>query len=57
MTYEAFVADTKTQDAVIRNLEILGEAAKSLSDERRARYPAVASRLGTAEQNGDSASC
>jgi uncharacterized protein with HEPN domain len=41
MTYEAFVADTKTQDAVIRNLEILGEAAKSLSDERRARYPDI----------------
>lgn len=38
MTYEAFVADTKTQDAVIRNLEIVGEAAKNLSRELRARY-------------------
>lgn len=28
MTYEAFLADTKTQDAVIRNIEIVGEAAK-----------------------------
>ena len=26
MTYQAFVEDTKTQDAVIRNLEIIGEA-------------------------------
>ena len=41
MTYESFVADTKTQDAVIRNLEILGEATKNLSEELRAKYPAV----------------
>lgn len=41
VTYTSFVADTKTQDAVIRNLEILGEATKRLSEELRARYPAV----------------
>ena len=35
MTYEAFLADTKTQDAVIRNLEIIGEATKNLSAELR----------------------
>jgi uncharacterized protein with HEPN domain len=29
------VKDTKTQDAVIRNLEILGEATKNLSEELR----------------------
>ena len=28
---EAFLADTKTQDAVIRNFEIIGEAVKNLS--------------------------
>lgn len=28
---EAFFADTKTQDAVIRNLEVIGEAVKNLS--------------------------
>ncbi|MBI3943611.1 MAG: DUF86 domain-containing protein [Chloroflexi bacterium] len=33
MTYESFLADIKTQDAVIRNLEIIGEAAKNLSAE------------------------
>lgn len=33
MTYQAFVEDTKTQDAVIRNLEIIGEATKNLSKE------------------------
>jgi len=32
MSYDTFVADTKTQDAVIRNIEIIGEAAKNLSE-------------------------
>jgi uncharacterized protein with HEPN domain len=32
MTYEDFLEDTKTQDAVIRNIEIIGEAAKNISD-------------------------
>ena len=41
MKYESFVADPKTQDAVVRNLEILGEAAKNLSDELRAKYPSI----------------
>lgn len=40
-TYEAFLQDTKTQDAVIRNLEIIGEAVKNLSEEIRQRYSAV----------------
>lgn len=38
MTYEAFLADIKTQDAVIRNLEIIGEATKNLSQGLRARH-------------------
>lgn len=41
MTYEAFLTDTKTQDAVIRNLEIIGEAAKSLSEKLRANRPNI----------------
>lgn len=41
MTFETFLRDMKTQDAVIRNLEIIGEAAKRLSDEVRQRYPAI----------------
>ena len=32
-------SDMKTQDAVIRNLEIIGEATKNLSAELRAKYP------------------
>ncbi|MGZ8846511.1 MAG: HepT-like ribonuclease domain-containing protein [Pyrinomonadaceae bacterium] len=31
MNYDAFLTDTKTQDAVIRNLEIIGEATKKIS--------------------------
>lgn len=37
----AFMADTKTQDAVVRNFEIIGEATKRLSDELRERNPHV----------------
>ena len=33
MTYDAFAADDRTCDAVMRNLEIIGEAAKNLPDE------------------------
>ncbi len=29
--YQKFLKDTKTQDAVVRNLEIIGEAAKNIS--------------------------
>ena len=32
-----FLNDTKTQDAVIRNFEVIGEAIKRLSDETRQR--------------------
>lgn len=38
---DAFFADPKTQDAVVRNLEIIGEAAKSLSESTKALEPEV----------------
>lgn len=41
MEYEDFLQDYKTQDAVIRNIEILGEAVKLLSDEARGNYPNI----------------
>ena len=41
MRYEEFLTDTRTQDAVIRNLEIIGEATKKLSIELRNRHPNV----------------
>lgn len=36
---EAFLGDPWVQDAVLRNLEVIGEAAKGVSTELRARYP------------------
>ncbi|KAF5088596.1 hypothetical protein DSECCO2_37280 [anaerobic digester metagenome] len=41
MTYGEFLADTKTQDAVTRNLEILGEAVKNLPGPFKEQYPEV----------------
>lgn len=41
LPYKAFLSDTRTQDAVIRNLEIIGEATKKLSVELRNQYPSV----------------
>jgi len=41
LDYASFVNDTKTQDAVIRNLEILGEATKNLSPDLRTTYSDV----------------
>ena len=41
MTGEQLVADEKTFDAVMRNLEITGEAARHVSAEIKARYPEV----------------
>ncbi|HHB77320.1 MAG TPA: DUF86 domain-containing protein [Desulfobulbus sp.] len=41
LTYEDFLADEKTQDAVIRNIEIIGEASKKLTTEVKNRYPSI----------------
>ncbi len=41
MTREQFFADSKTYDAVLRNLEILGEAAKNIPDEIREKNPKI----------------
>jgi uncharacterized protein with HEPN domain len=37
----AFLADPKTQDAVVRNLEIIGEAVKNLPDLLKAGHPDI----------------
>ena len=41
MTYQEFVADEKTYDAVVRNLQIIGEAVKNIPAELRDKYPEV----------------
>jgi uncharacterized protein with HEPN domain len=41
MSYEQFLSDIKTQDAVVRTLEIVGEATKRLTPELRARHPTI----------------
>jgi uncharacterized protein with HEPN domain len=41
MSYQKFLKDTKTQDAVVRNLEIIGEAVKNISESLKAEYPNI----------------
>lgn len=38
---DQFLADPMVQDAVIRNLEVIGEAVKGLSDDVRATNPDI----------------
>jgi uncharacterized protein with HEPN domain len=41
MTWDDYLQDDKTQDAVVRNLEVIGEATKNLSEEFRALHPGI----------------
>jgi uncharacterized protein with HEPN domain len=41
LSKRGFAEDDKTLDAVVRNLEIIGEAVKQLPAELRAREPAI----------------
>lgn len=41
ITLEKFLTDTQIQDSVIRRLEIIGEAAKRISDETKESYSSV----------------
>ena len=41
MTKDQFLADTKTQFAVVRALEIIGEASKKVPDLIRSQYPTL----------------
>jgi uncharacterized protein with HEPN domain len=41
LDHSAFLQDEKTIDAVVRNLEVLGEAAQQIPDEFEARHPGV----------------
>ena len=41
MTYKEFIHDDLHFDAVLRNLEVIGEAVKNISEETRITYPNV----------------
>jgi uncharacterized protein with HEPN domain len=41
MDYEEFVEDDKTSSAVVRKLEIMGEAAKNIPQELRQNYKEI----------------
>jgi len=41
MTYESFLGDKRTVNAVIRSLEVIGEAAKNVPQNLRDRYPDI----------------
>jgi len=41
LTYDEFIKDSKTIDAVIRNFEIVGEAANRLPVEFKNQFPSI----------------
>ena len=41
LSYEQFGADRKTIEAVVWNLQIIGEAVKNIPEETRSQYPDV----------------
>ncbi len=41
LSFEGFKSDARTFDAVCRNLEIIGEAAKRVAEDVRSRHPEV----------------
>jgi uncharacterized protein with HEPN domain len=41
MSFDSFASDERTFDAVMRNLEITGEAARQIREDLKARYPKV----------------
>jgi uncharacterized protein with HEPN domain len=41
LSYEEFIQDAKTKDAVVRNLEIIGEAANQIPEEIQRKYQEI----------------
>lgn len=46
LDYKTFLADKKTKDAVVRNLEIIGEASKHISKRNKDRIDVPWKRVG-----------
>jgi uncharacterized protein with HEPN domain len=51
LTYEEFLNDDKTVDAVIRNFEIIGEASKLLTEDFKSKHSQVEWKLLTGFRN------
>lgn len=41
LTLDAFLKDSKTSDAVLRCIEVIGEASKNIPQEIRQKYPSI----------------
>ena len=41
LSYETFISDKKTFNAVVRSIEVIGKATKSIPDSVRSRYPDI----------------
>ena len=41
ITYEIFLSNSMIVDAVVRNFEVIGEAAKLISDETKLNHPEI----------------
>jgi len=39
LTYDEFIKDRKTLNAVVRSIEIIGEASKNIPESVKAKYP------------------
>jgi len=57
MNYRSFVQDELRFDAVLRNLEIIGEAVKNISEDTRQKYLHVKWGWSTNSRNGNSKKC
>lgn len=42
LSYVQYLEDWIKQDAIVRNIEVIGEAIKNIDDELKERYPKVA---------------
>ena len=51
MTLEEFTRDERTQDAVIRNIEVIGEAVSRVSEEIRSEHQEIAWGQAIATRN------